>query len=216
MMDVNPWDSRTESGPETLFPAVVQHADTRQVLMLAYLNRAAYELTVTTRLVTFYSRSRSEIWVKGKTSGNMLDLVDIKLDCDADAFLILARPRGPVCHTGDWTCFAEARDSIAEPAPDDFSFLLELQSIIDSRRLPHSDERKSYVASLFSLGIDRMAQKVGEEAVETVIAAKNDDSEKLVDESADLLFHLMVLLRAKGGSFAEVVARLKSRHRLSE
>ena len=191
--------------PDGLIPAVVQHAETGQVLMLGYMNQAALEQTRATQLVTFYSRSKQRLWVKGESSGNYLDLVGVADDCDHDALLVLARPRGPTCHTGAASCFADIANN------DSISFLGTLQRTIDSRFAGKPEG--SYVTKLIERGLDRMAQKVGEEGVETVIAAKNADDAALLGESADLLFHLMVLLRARGLSLAQVVRTLESRHR---
>lgn len=188
-----------------LVPVIVQDDRTRQVLMLAYMNQAALDETRRSGLVTFYSRSRARLWKKGETSGNFLELVEMGADCDGDALLARVRPRGPVCHVGDATCFAEAADA-------SFQFLAELQAVVDSRFGAVTDGPPSYTAKLIAGGLDRMAQKVGEEGIETVIAAKNPDREALIGESADLVFHLMVLLRAREVAFSEVVNKLRDRH----
>lgn len=188
-----------------LVPAVVQDADTGRVLMLGYMNEASLKATQEKGLVTFFSRSRNEQWTKGETSGNFLKFVSIKLDCDGDTFLVQARPQGPICHNGTETCFGEGD----EPA---LTFLNQLTKVIDSR-FQNPDTQSSYVAKLIAGGIDRMAQKVGEEAVETAIASKNDDLKAFEGEAADLLFHLMVLLRAKGSSLTRLSEVLSSRHR---
>jgi phosphoribosyl-ATP pyrophosphohydrolase/phosphoribosyl-AMP cyclohydrolase len=190
---------------EGLIPAVIQHAKTGEVLMLGYMNQAALEQTVQTRLVTFFSRSKNRIWVKGESSGNHLDLIDVQEDCDQDALLVRAIPRGPTCHNGTTSCWGNA---LAPRSP--WSFLSDLQSTIDSRF--EKRPANSYVSTLIEEGLDRMAQKVGEEGVETVIAAKNPDDAALVGEAADLLFHLTVLLRARGLGLSAVVDKLKSRH----
>jgi phosphoribosyl-AMP cyclohydrolase / phosphoribosyl-ATP pyrophosphohydrolase len=181
-----------------LVPAIVQDAETRQVLMLGYMNSDSYQLTQQTGRVTFYSRSRQSLWVKGETSGNYLTVVDIQADCDQDALLILAKPEGPTCHRNTQTCF----DS-------NLAFLTELEETIKNRIKQSSSE--SYVFRLTQQGLDRVAQKVGEEAIETVIASKNQDLEKFEGEAADLLFHLMVLCEIKETSLAQVVSCLKKR-----
>ncbi len=188
-----------------LVPAIVQNAETGAVLMLAYMNRESLAKTLATKRVTFFSRSKQRLWTKGETSGHWLDLEAIALDCDGDALLVRALPNGPVCHVGTATCFGDKPTA---------GFLEELTGIID-KRFAHPEPQKSYTASLISSGVDRMAQKVGEEAVETVIAAKNEDSSLLEGEAADLLFHLMVLLRAKGTSLPAVIKRLRERHQQS-
>jgi phosphoribosyl-AMP cyclohydrolase / phosphoribosyl-ATP pyrophosphohydrolase len=189
-----------------LVPAIVQDADTGRVLMLAYMNEQSLKLTEEKGLVTFYSRSRGELWTKGETSGNFLKFVAAEVDCDGDTFLIQARPQGPVCHEGTETCFGD------EAPESPLVFLAQLQKVIDSR-FEKSDADKSYIAKLIEKGPDRMAQKVGEEAVETVIASKNADLALFEGEAADLLFHLMVLLKAKGSSLAKLTDVLKSRHK---
>jgi phosphoribosyl-AMP cyclohydrolase / phosphoribosyl-ATP pyrophosphohydrolase len=190
-----------EKYADGLVPAIVQDADSRAVLMLGYMNREATALTEQTGNVTFFSRSRQEIWVKGETSGNYLRLVSMIADCDSDAVLVLARPAGPTCHTGTTTCFGEPEiDTIAE-----------LESIIADRRANPAET--SYVSSLFAKGINKIAQKVGEEAVETVIAAKDDDLSLFKAEAADLFFHYLILLNAKGVSLADIKDELKGRRR---
>ena len=186
-----------------LVPAIVQDADSARVLMLAYMNAESLEKTKTTGRVTFFSRSRQALWTKGETSGNELRFVSVNVDCDGDTLLIRARPTGPVCHEGTQTCFQQEDTGL--------EFLGVLTKVIDGR-FQDPGEEKSYVAKLVREGLDRMAQKVGEEAVETVIAAKNQDSNILAGEAADLLFHLMVLLRAKGLTLNAVVDVLRARH----
>lgn len=188
-----------------LVPAIVQDADTGGVLMLGFMNAEAVTKTLETGRVTFYSRSRQELWTKGETSGNYLEVVSITADCDEDTLLIKAKPAGPVCHTGAATCFGE--DSLIRAAPTDF--LIELEKVIDSRR--GQNTAGSYVASLFEKGINKIAQKVGEEAVELVIEAKDDDIDKFKSEAADLLFHYLILMRSKGVSINDVVAVLDKR-----
>ncbi len=185
-----------------LIPAVVQDADTRQVLMLGYMNAEAVEKTQREGKVTFYSRSKDRLWTKGETSGHFLHLIDMKEDCDADTLLLRVRPQGPTCHTGSDTCFDE------DNAPR-LGFLSELEAVIRDRHA-HPQEG-SYTTKLFNKGINKIAQKVGEEAVETVIEAKDDDEALFLNECADLLYHLMILLEAKGNRLHEVVAVLEAR-----
>jgi phosphoribosyl-ATP pyrophosphohydrolase/phosphoribosyl-AMP cyclohydrolase len=187
-----------------LVPVVVQHVRTRQVLMLGFMNEEAYRVTLDTRKITFFSRTKNQLWTKGATSGHFLTVCEILVDCDQDTLLIKADPHGPVCHTGSDTCFGE---SIHEGV----LFLDHLARTIAHRRAEPS--LNSYTSGLFASGLDRMAQKVGEEAVEVVIEAKNDTPERLVNEASDLLFHLMVLLEAKGVPFASVIERLQERHK---
>jgi len=187
-----------------LVPAIVQDAKSKQILMLGYMNREALEVTLETRLVTFFSRSRKKIWVKGETSGNYLQLSDVRLDCDNDTLLVRANPQGPVCHTGTYSCFGNKIENGCE-------FLPRLQGIIDSRKRTMPTD--SYTTKLFSAGIDKIAQKVGEEAVETIIEAKNSDDNLLLNESADLLYHLMVLLSARNLSISDVDEVLRNRHK---
>jgi phosphoribosyl-ATP pyrophosphohydrolase/phosphoribosyl-AMP cyclohydrolase len=186
---------------EGLLPAVVQDADTLRVLMLGYMTAEALEVTRTTGHVTFFSRSKQRLWTKGETSGHFLDLVDIQADCDADTLLVLARPHGHTCHLGRVSCFPAA--------PGDF--LGELDALIARR---HAEKPAgSYTTKLFDDGIRRIAQKVGEEGVETALAAVAQEDADLLGESADLLYHLTVLLRARGLSLADAVNVLRERHR---
>lgn len=187
-----------------LVPAIVQNADTRAVLMLGFMNKEAFSQTRDTGRVTFYSRSRQRLWTKGETSGNFLNVVSIEADCDEDTLLIAARPAGPVCHTGSATCFGDTNE---KRQPTDL--LIELENVIDSRRTEKTEG--SYVASLFEKGINKIAQKVGEESVELVIEAKDNDIGKFRSEAADLLFHYLILLRAKGVSISDVVDELSDR-----
>jgi phosphoribosyl-ATP pyrophosphohydrolase/phosphoribosyl-AMP cyclohydrolase len=191
-----------------LVPAVIQDADSGTVLMVGYMNEESLAKTRETGKVTFFSRSREKLWTKGETSGNFLNFVSAKIDCDGDALLVQARPQGPVCHLGTRTCFGEDKPNTT----DGLAFLNELTSVI-AGRFESPDESVSYVAKLIKAGADRMAQKVGEEAVETVIASKNSDLATLENEAADLLFHLMVLLRSKGSSLREITRVLEGRHR---
>lgn len=188
-----------------LVPAIIQDSATRQVLMLGYMNREAYEKTLQERRVTFWSRSRNCLWTKGETSGHFLELVDIKADCDNDTLLVRAVPHGPVCHTGTDTCWGEAND--ANP----LLFLTELQDFINKRReeMPEG----SYTTSLFKDGLNRMAQKVGEEALEAVIEAVHGTDDRLLYEASDMFYHLIVLLASKGLRIEQVAAELAERHR---
>ena len=190
--------------PDQLVPAIIQDAETRQVLMLGYQNKEAFEKTLELQKVTFFSRSKQRLWTKGEESGNFLELVDYKIDCDKDTILYYVKPHGPVCHKGTDTCWAE-------PNNEYFGFLSGLEQTIEDRKNNSSSET-SYVASLFEKGINKIAQKVGEEAVETVIEAKDNNVELFLNESADLLFHYLVLLQAKGYTLEDVVNVLKARH----
>ena len=187
-----------------LVPAIIQDADTRQVLMLGFMNEEAYEKTLETGHVTFWSRTRQTLWTKGDTSGHFLNLVDMKIDCDQDTLLVRVHPIGPTCHTGTDTCWAE------DNTPNPLLFLGELQSFIDRRKeeMPEG----SYTTSLFNKGINKIAQKVGEEALETVIEATNGSKEHLVYEASDLLYHLLVMLTEKGLRIEDVAAELQQRH----
>ena len=189
-----------------LIPAIVQDSSTRQVLMLAYMNQDALQKTLDTRLVTFYSRSRQQLWTKGETSGNTLDLVQIQADCDSDTLLITARPNGPACHTGNTSCFFENEFSIDEA----YGFLKQLEDLLRSRK--HEMPKGSYTSRMFAKGLDKITQKVGEEAVETVIASKNDDEGEFIYEASDLLFHLLMLMVEKEVPFAKLIDELKRRH----
>jgi len=191
--------------PDGLIPAIVQDATTKNVLMLGYMNAEALEKTQETKKVTFYSRSKQRLWTKGEESGNFLNLVDIKNDCDNDTLLISVNPVGPTCHTGSDTCWNEENIS-------NFGFLSQLEEIIKRRRTA-GESSTSYVASLFEKGINKIAQKVGEEAVETVIEAKDDNDELFLYESADLLFHYLILLQAKGFTLKDIEAELLKRHK---
>ena len=187
-----------------LIPSIVQDADTLSVLMLGFMNAQAIEATRDTGRVTFYSRKTQALWSKGETSGNSLELISISLDCDADTLLVKARPSGPICHTGSDTCFGETNEAAT-------NFLAELETVIAERRRYSSD--RSYLSKLFAKGLNKIVQKVGEEAVETVIAAKDDDIESFKNEAADLLFHYLVLLNAKGLALADIIRVLQARRR---
>jgi phosphoribosyl-ATP pyrophosphohydrolase/phosphoribosyl-AMP cyclohydrolase len=188
-----------------LVPAIIQDAKTKNVLMLGYMNSEALEKTKETDLVTFFSRTKKRLWTKGEESGNVLKLVDIKLDCDNDTLLIAVNPKGPTCHKGTGTCWDE--DNVQS-----YGFLSHLEQIISSR-VENADTNKSYVASLFEKGINKIAQKVGEEAVEVVIEAKDNNDDLFLNESADLLFHYLMLLKAKGFRLQDVVDVLENRHK---
>lgn len=185
-----------------LVPAIVQDIQTQKVLMLGFMNQEALDVTQRTGKVTFYSRSKQRLWTKGEESGNFLELKSISVDCDKDTLLIKAHPLGPVCHTGADTCWNERNHS------EDFLFYL--QDIINLRRKASPEE--SYVARLSAKGINKVAQKVGEEAVELVIEAKDDNTELFLGEAADLLFHYLLLLNAKGHTLQEVIEVLRNRH----
>jgi phosphoribosyl-AMP cyclohydrolase / phosphoribosyl-ATP pyrophosphohydrolase len=186
-----------------LIPVIVQDANTFKVLMLGYMNEPAYQQTKKTGKVTFFSRSKNRLWVKGETSGNFLYVQQISLDCDQDALLIKALPEGPVCHTGEDTCFSDTNRQRT-------FFIDQLKSIIKDRK--SNPDPKSYTSSLFASGINKIAQKVGEEAIEIVIEAKDDDKTLFLGEAADLLFHYLVLLEAKEIDLDEVMDVLIQRH----
>ncbi|MCM4152492.1 bifunctional phosphoribosyl-AMP cyclohydrolase/phosphoribosyl-ATP diphosphatase HisIE [Arenibacter sp. N53] len=195
-----------------LVPAIVQDAHTKNVLMLGYMNQEAYKKTMDSGKVTFFSRTKNRLWTKGEESGNFLNLVDIKLDCDNDTLLVMVNPVGPTCHKGTDTCWGEENKST-------FGFISELEDIIQNRKdqangiIPIPEGVKpSYVSSLFKSGINKVAQKVGEEAVEVVIEAKDNNDHLFKDESADLLFHYLILLQAKGFKLRDIVKVLQSRH----
>lgn len=187
-----------------LIPAIVQDSYTAKVLMLGFMNEEAYKATVETGKVTFYSRSRQCLWTKGETSGHYLQVVSVAADCDCDTLLIKAIPHGPVCHTGSDTCWGEKNET-------NILFLSYLQDFI-VRRYEEMPE-KSYTTSLFKAGVNRMAQKVGEEAVETVIEATNGTDDRLIYEASDLIYHLIVLLTSKGHRIEELAEELKKRHK---
>ena len=187
-----------------LVPAIVQDADTLNVLMLGFMNQEAYDKTVATGRVTFWSRTRKTLWTKGETSGNYLNLVSIQNDCDDDTLLVKVHPQGPTCHTGTDTCWGESN----ETSP--LLFLKELQDFIDRRHeeMPEG----SYTTSLFRKGVNKMAQKLGEEALETVIEATNGSDEQLIYEASDMLYHLLVLLTSKGLRIENIAQELQKRH----
>jgi len=186
-----------------LVPAIIQDDYTQKVLMLGFMNEEAYQKTVETGKVTFFSRTKNRLWMKGEESGNVLNVVSIAADCDRDTLLIKVHPAGPVCHTGADTCWGETNSQ-------DIMFLKELQDFIDKRHeeMPEG----SYTTSLFQSGVNKMAQKVGEEAVETVIEACNGTDDRLIYEGADLIYHLIVLLTSKGFRIEDLARELKERH----
>lgn len=188
-----------------LIPAIIQDATTKNVLMLGYMNAEAFDKTKETGKVTFFSRTKQRLWTKGEESGNYLNLVGIKNDCDKDTLLISVNPVGPTCHTGSDTCWNEGNT-------EHYGFITKLEKIIQDRK-ENPENQDSYVASLFRKGINKVAQKVGEEAVEVVIEAKDNDKDLFLGESADLLFHYLILLQAKGYTLEDVITVLKGRHK---
>ena len=194
--------NKNENG---LVSAIIQDVKTNKVLMLGYMNEEAYTKTVETGKVTFFSRTKSRLWTKGEESGNYLNVVSIKNDCDNDTLLIQVNPVGPTCHKGSDTCWNDVNEQ-------SFGFLSELENVITSRR-ENADSQKSYVASLFEKGINKIAQKVGEEAVEIVIEAKDTNDDLFLNEGADLLFHYLILLQAKGYKLKDIVSVLEGRHK---
>ena len=188
---------------EGLIPAIIQDQETNKVLMLGYMNKASLKQTIETKKVTFFSRKKERLWIKGETSGNFLKLVSVSNDCDNDALLVKVNPMGPTCHKGTDTCWRESNTQ-------EFGFLSLLEDIINDRK-SNEQNQKSYVASLFLKGLNAIAQKVGEEAVEMVIEAKDDNDTLFLNESADLLFHYLILLSAKNFKLNDVVTVLKSR-----
>jgi len=187
-----------------LVPAIIQDVKTKNVLMLGYMNNEAYEKTETSKKVTFFSRSKNRLWTKGKESGNFLHVIDIKVDCDNDTLLVKVNPEGPTCHKGSDTCWNEENTQ-------SFGFLSALEGIIRNRK-ENQEDKTSYVASLFRKGINKIAQKVGEEAIETVIEAKDTNDDLFLNESADLLFHYLILLQAKGFTLKDIDQVLQTRH----
>ena len=188
-----------------IVPAIIQDARTKNVLMLGYMNQEAFDKTVATNKVTFFSRSKQRLWTKGEESGNFLELVSLKNDCDEDTLLIQVQPHGPTCHKGTDTCWKQENTQ-------DYGFLTTLENTI-AERVANKDVQKSYVASLFAKGINKVAQKVGEEAVETVIEAMDNNDELFLYEAADLLFHYLMLLQAKGYRLENIIQELKSRQK---
>jgi len=190
---------------DNLIPAIIQDNETKNVLMLGYMNQEALDQTLATNKVTFFSRTKNRSWTKGEESGNFLELISIKEDCDNDTLLVRVKPVGPTCHTGLDTCWQETNNQ-------EFGFLSKLENTIAIRKA-NADTEKSYVASLFAKGINKIAQKVGEEAVEVVIEAKDNNDNLFLSESADLLFHYLILLQAKGFQLQDVVEVLKGREK---
>ena len=188
-----------------LIPAIIQDNETKNVLMLGYMDQEAIDKTLETKKVTFFSRSKTRLWTKGEESGNFLELVSIKNDCDNDTLLIQVNPIGPTCHTGLDTCWQETNNQ-------NFGYISKLENTIRERK-ENADSHTSYVASLFAKGINKIAQKVGEEAVEVVIEAKDNNDDLFLSESADLLFHYLILLQAKGFQLNDVVEVLKTREK---
>lgn len=193
-----------DKSPDGLIPAIIQDSITGKVLMLGYMNAEAYEKTMTEKIVTFFSRSKQRLWTKGETSNNFLHVKNVLVDCDGDTILIYASPDGPTCHTGDDTCFQEINE-------DKVFFINHLRAVIKDRKLNPSD--KSYTTELFKKGVNKVAQKVGEEAVELVIEAKDDNKELFLGEAADLFYHYLVLLEHKNYTFDEVLDVLIKRHK---
>lgn len=187
-----------------LVPAIIQDHNTKNVLMLGFMNQASLDATLSLKKVTFFSRSKNRLWTKGEESGHFLEYINMSIDCDQDTLLIQAIPMGPVCHTGAATCWGEIPEN-------DISFLNQLALVIAERK--NGDPTSSYVASLFAKGINKIAQKVGEEAVELVIESKDNNEELFLDESADLLFHYLILLQAKGYHLSDIAKLLQQRHK---
>lgn len=194
-----------EKYSDGLVPAIIQDAVTKQVLMLGFMNQEAIDATISQKKVTFFSRTKNRLWTKGEESGHFLEFISMTADCDADTILIQACPTGPVCHNGTDTCWGETNHR-------GISFINHLEKVIAQRKANSSMD--SYVASLFAKGINKVAQKVGEEAIEVVIEAKDDNDQLFLDESADLLFHYLILLQAKGFSLEDVVGVLEKRHKV--
>ena len=190
--------------PDNLIPAIIQDNETKNVLMLGYMNQEALDQTLATKRVTFFSRTKNRLWTKGEESGNFLELISMKEDCDNDTLLVKVKPVGPTCHTGLDTCWQEANNQ-------EFGFLSKLEKTIATRKA-NADSEKSYVASLFAKGMNKIAQKVGEEGVETVIAALAETETDLINEASDLVFHLLVLLKEKNLSLEVIAKNLESRH----
>ena len=184
-----------------LVPAIIQDVETKNVLMLGYMNKEALDLTLESKKVHFFSRSKNRIWMKGEESGNFLNLISLKPDCDNDSILIKAKPQGPTCHKGDDTCWGEENDQ---------NFIYMLEKIIEDRIANPSTN--SYISNLFEKGIDKIAQKLGEEATELIIASKNENENELIYESADLLFHFLLLIKKKNLKFEDIVKELERRN----
>ncbi|MBK9566611.1 MAG: bifunctional phosphoribosyl-AMP cyclohydrolase/phosphoribosyl-ATP diphosphatase HisIE [Saprospiraceae bacterium] len=203
MIDINKIDFKKGHG---LVPVIAQDIDTQKVLMMGYANEEAIQVSQKSGKLTFFSRSKNRLWTKGEESGNFLEIISMALDCDVDTILAKVRPKGPVCHTGTDTCWAEANP------PSEIHFIEKLESVIEDRKKRFNAEN-SYVASLFAKGINKIAQKVGEEAVEMVIESKDDNEALFLGEAADLLFHYLILLQAKGYKIDDVLKVLQERHK---
>ncbi|MBP6445609.1 MAG: bifunctional phosphoribosyl-AMP cyclohydrolase/phosphoribosyl-ATP diphosphatase HisIE [Saprospiraceae bacterium] len=203
MIDINKIDFKKGHG---LVPVIAQDVDTQKVLMMGYANEEAIQVSQKSGKLTFFSRSKNRLWTKGEESGNFLEIISMALDCDVDTILAKVRPKGPVCHTGTDTCWAEANP------PSEIHFIEKLESVIEDRKKRFNAEN-SYVASLFAKGINKIAQKVGEEAVEMVIESKDDNEALFLGEAADLLFHYLILLQAKGYKIEDVLKVLQERHK---
>ena len=189
---------------DNLLPVIVQDSFNGQVLMLGYMNQEALDTTLASMKVTFFSRTKNRLWTKGETSGDFLHVKDMAIDCDKDTLLVMAQPAGPTCHLGTQSCFADSKGF-------DLDFISQLNQVIDARYIDRDES--SYTASLFNRGVKRMAQKVGEEGVEVALAAATDDRDELINESSDLLYHLLVLLRGKEVLLTEIMDNLRSRHK---
>ncbi|HTL83200.1 MAG TPA: bifunctional phosphoribosyl-AMP cyclohydrolase/phosphoribosyl-ATP diphosphatase HisIE [Bacteroidia bacterium] len=206
--NIKPDFSKSSDG---LLPAIIVDATTSKVLMLGYMNREAFDKTEKEKRVTFFSRSKNRLWTKGEESGNFLDVKSVAIDCDNDTFLVKVVPHGPVCHTGTDTCWGETNPSTS-PGQVAGNFLKHLEEVIQSRK--NADPSSSYTASLFAKGINKIAQKVGEEATEIVIEAKDNNDELFLGEAADLLFHYLILLAAKNKNLGDVIEVLERRHKV--
>ena len=191
---------------DQLLPVIIQHFQTSEVLMLGYMNQEALNKTIAEKVVTFYSRTKQRLWTKGETSGHFLNVVDMSLDCDNDTLLILVNPIGPTCHTGEGSCFHQF-DSQSE---GDWTWFAKLEQVLAERK--YADPESSYTAKLYAKGVKKIAQKVGEEGVETALAAVSQDKEEVVSEAADLAYHLTVLLHSMNLEWGDVIAKLKERH----
>ncbi|WGE85622.1 bifunctional phosphoribosyl-AMP cyclohydrolase/phosphoribosyl-ATP diphosphatase HisIE [Actinobacillus equuli] len=191
---------------DQLLPVIIQHFQTSEVLMLGYMNQEALNKTIVEKVVTFYSRTKQRLWTKGETSGHFLNVVDMSLDCDNDTLLILVNPIGPTCHTGEGSCFHQFESQ----SEGDWTWFAKLEQVLAERK--YADPESSYTAKLYAKGVKKIAQKVGEEGVETALAAVSQDKEEVVNEAADLAYHLTVLLHSMNLEWGDVIAKLKERH----
>ncbi|WGE36010.1 bifunctional phosphoribosyl-AMP cyclohydrolase/phosphoribosyl-ATP diphosphatase HisIE [Actinobacillus genomosp. 1] len=191
---------------DQLLPVIIQHFQTSEVLMLGYMNQEALNKTIAEKVVTFYSRTKQRLWTKGETSGHFLNVVDMSLDCDNDTLLILVNPIGPTCHTGEGSCFHQFESQ----SEGDWTWFAKLEQVLAERK--YADPESSYTAKLYAKGVKKIAQKVGEEGVETALAAVSQDKEEVVSEVADLAYHLTVLLHSMNLEWGDVIAKLKERH----